>query len=83
MQPSEKSVNSTVAILATTFMVTTAALGYVLFDYTWNANTLPKAAFICTKVEQVGKNLDDVRCVQYTHQKFYKEAVAMNTLNLK
>lgn len=83
MQLEENKANSTIAILATTFMVTTAALGYVLFERTWNANNLPKTTFICTKVEQVGKNLDDVRCVQYTHQKFYKDAVAMNSLGLK
>ena len=36
---------------------------------------ISKAKFICTKIEQVGKNMDDVICVQYTEQKFAKAAV--------
>lgn len=47
--------------------------------YSWqNEIKLNKVSFLCTKVEQLGKNLDDVQCVQYTAQKHYTEAVALN-----
>ena len=73
----EKNVNK-VAIVATFFMVTTAALAFVSFDSLVGKYQLSKANFICTKIEQVGKNLDDVRCVQYTSSKYSKEAVSLN-----
>jgi hypothetical protein len=74
----EKSFNF-VPILATVFMVTTAASTYVLANQMMYTYQLNKSAFVCTKIEQIGKNLDDVRCVQYTQQKFYKEAVSLNS----
>ena len=70
---------SFVPILATVFMVTTAASTYVLANQMMYTHQLNKSAFVCTKIEQIGKNLDDVRCVQYTQQKFYKEAVSLNS----
>jgi hypothetical protein len=74
----EKSTNK-VAIVATFFMVTTAALAFVSFDSFVVKYQLNKSSFICTKIEQVGKNLDDVRCVQYTSTKYSKEAISLNT----
>lgn len=68
--------------IAGIFMCATAALAYLIGDTLYNNYALNKSAFICTKIEQVGKNMDDVVCVQYTHQKFQKEAVALNKLNL-
>ena len=67
-------------VIAVTFMVATAGLIYVLGDITFKNYILAKPAFICTKIEQVGKNLDDVTCVQYTHQKYSSAAVAVNEL---
>ena len=48
-----------------------------VFAYEAYVNTyqISKAKFICTKIEQIGKNMDDVVCVQYTEQKFAKAAV--------
>lgn len=53
---------------------------YVGYDVFVNKNLLSKTHFVCTQIEQVGKNMDDVVCVQYTHQKFSKAAVAANSL---
>lgn len=51
----------------------------IMFLFTSLANiSLSKQDFVCTKIEQVGKNLDDVNCVQYTHNKFYQETLAVN-----
>ena len=49
----------------------------LFFAYEQYVNTyqISKAKFICTKIEQVGKNMDDVVCVQYTEQKFAKSAI--------
>lgn len=57
-----------------------AAVGLAYFNYGTYKNTyiLSKNSFVCTKIEQLGKNMDDVTCVQYTSQKFYKEAVVLN-----
>lgn len=71
------------AIACTFFMIAAAALSYVTFNNYFNGVTLSKAKFICTKIEQVGKNMDDVVCTQYTHQKYSKEAVALNQLVTK
>ena len=68
------------AILATTFMISTAVLGYMMFETYYNNVTVSKTQFICTKIEQVGKHMDDVVCTQYTHQKHSKEAVALNQM---
>lgn len=65
-------------ILTITCFCISGALLFVAWDKYQNAHMLSKSQFICTKIEQVGKNMDDVMCVQYTNQKFYKEAVALN-----
>jgi len=59
------------------------ALSYLTFANWQNTYQISKVKFICTKIEQVGKNLDEVRCVQYTEQKFSKEAVALNQMMSK
>jgi hypothetical protein len=71
---------SKIYLFATLFMLSTATLTYVVGDLTYKNHTVSKAAFICTMIEQKGKNMDDVVCVQYTHQKLHKEVVAMNKL---
>ena len=53
---------------------------YVGYDVFVNKNLLSKDQFVCTQVEQISKNLDDVVCVQYTHQKYSKAAIAANSL---
>ena len=58
--------------------VAAVALAYLSYGTYQNAYTLSKSQFICTKIEQLGKNMDNVTCVQYTSQKFYKEAVVLN-----
>ena len=78
----EVSSSSKGYVIAGLFMCTTAALAYLVGSTTLDKYLLSKSAFICTKIEQVGKNMDDVVCVQYTHQKHQKEAVALNKLNL-
>ena len=67
-------------LIASVFMIVTAALGYVLGDVYLKQYTISKASFVCTKIEQVGKNMDDVVCVQYTHQKHQQQAVALNKM---
>jgi hypothetical protein len=74
----ESSNSGLITITATIFMILTAVSGYVLFDTYYNKYQLSKSAFVCTKIEQVGKNLDDVICVQYTAQKHYQQAVSLN-----
>jgi hypothetical protein len=67
-------------ILGVTTFVIAGALTYFTFvDLTRNIN-ISKAQFVCTKIEQIGKNMDDVRCVQYTDQKFSQEAVTLNMM---
>jgi len=44
---------------------------------------LNKSDFVCTKVEQQSKNLDDVACVQYTHKKYHEEAIELNKSIIK
>jgi hypothetical protein len=66
------------AVLGVSFMVISAGLAYLAYDRYMNTYQISKAGFICTKIEQVGKNMDDVRCVQYTDQKYSKEAIAMS-----
>lgn len=65
-------------IITITCFCVSGALLYVAWDRYENTHALAKSQFICTKIEQIGKNMDDVTCVQYTNQKFYKEAVALN-----
>lgn len=65
-------------MIGITCVAISVAGGYVAYDTYKNKYQLSKAQFICTKIEQVGKNMDDVICTQYTNQKFAKEAVALN-----
>lgn len=81
-QPEEKSGNF-LALITIVFMLSTAVLGYMMFETYFNKVTVSKSQFICTKIEQVGKHMDDVVCTQYTHQKHSKEAVALNQLVTK
>ena len=74
----EENSTSKLAIVTTFFMLTTAALAFLTFDAYAGKYQISKANYICTKIEQVGKNLDDVRCVQYTSSKYSKEAVSLN-----
>jgi len=71
---------SKVALLAVFFFITTSGLSYIVATNQMRTHTVSKAQFVCTMIEQVGKNMDDVVCVQYTNQKFHKEVVAMNKL---
>ena len=72
-----------VNFVAVVSMASAVGLSYLSFMNWQNAYSISKANFICTKIEQVGKNLDDVICVQYTNQKFSKEAVALNQMMSK
>lgn len=72
---------SKLAIVTTFFMVATAALGFLSFDSYVNKYRISKTNYICTKIVQVGKNLDDVQCVQYTVSKYSKEAISLNSAN--
>lgn len=65
-------------ILGISFMLISVALAYLAYDRYMNTYQISKAGFICTKIEQIGKNMDDVRCVQYTDQKYSKEAIALS-----
>lgn len=67
-------------MLSVTMFVVAVGQAYILFNEWQSTYKISKVQFICTKVEQIGKNLDDVRCVQYTNQKYSKEAIAFNTL---
>jgi hypothetical protein len=67
-------------ILGVSTFIIAGALSYITFiDLSRNIN-VSKAQFVCTKIEQIGKNMDDVRCVQYTDQKFSQEAVTLNMM---
>jgi hypothetical protein len=83
MQQIEEKSGNILALTATVFMLSTAVLGYMMFETYFNKVTVSKAQFICTKIEQVGKHMDEVVCTQYTHQKYSKEAVALNQLVTK
>ena len=56
--------------VAVVSIASAVGLSYLSFMNWQNAYSISKAQFICTKIQQVGKNLDDVICVQYTNQKF-------------
>lgn len=73
-----KSSNAFLTMIGLTFILISCALAYISYDRYMNTYQISKAKFLCTKIEQVGKNMDDVVCVQYTEQKFSKEAVALN-----
>jgi Tfp pilus assembly protein PilN len=72
-----------VNIVSVASIAAAVALSYLTFANWQTTYQISKAKFICTKIEQVGKNLDEVRCVQYTEQKFSKEAVALNQMMSK
>ena len=55
-QPEEKSGNF-LALTTTVFMLSTAVLGYMMFETYFNKVTVSKSQFICTKIEQVGKHM--------------------------
>ena len=78
METNENRSSAWMGIVTVTCFCASGALLYVAWDRYQNQHMLSKSQFICTKIEQVGKNMDDVTCVQYTNQKFYKEAVALN-----
>jgi UDP-N-acetylmuramyl pentapeptide phosphotransferase/UDP-N-acetylglucosamine-1-phosphate transferase len=60
--------------------VAAVALSYFAISNFIQNITVSKTSFVCTKIEQIGKNMDDVRCVQYTHQKFSQDAVTLNMM---
>tara|TARA_B100002019_G_scaffold290396_1_gene308005 strand:- start:942 stop:1205 length:264 start_codon:yes stop_codon:yes gene_type:complete len=64
-------------------LIVTGGLSYLLLvDYYENHN-INKDQFLCTKIEQIGKNVDDVACVQYTAQKYYPETMQLNSKLMK
>jgi hypothetical protein len=78
-QEKDGSVLGTIATFVglSCFAITIAG-SYLAYNTYVSKYQLSKAQFICTKIEQVGKNMDDVICTQYTNQKYAKEAVALN-----
>lgn len=79
MEEKESNIIGTVMnVIGVSCVALSVAGGYVAYDTYLNKYQLSKAQFICTKIEQVGKNMDDVVCTQYTNQKYAKEAVALN-----
>ena len=66
------------SIVGVISFVVAVGLAYLNYGTYQNTFILSKSNFVCTKIEQIGKNMDDVNCVQYTSQKFYKEAVVLN-----
>lgn len=79
MEEKESNIIGTMMnVIGITCVALSVAGGYVAYDTYLNKYQLSKAQFICTKIEQVGKNMDDVVCTQYTNQKYAKEAVALN-----
>lgn len=63
-----------------TGVVMSMAAIYIAFNTYTTKYVLGKSQFICTQIEQVGKNMDDVVCTQYTAQKHAKAALAANSL---
>lgn len=61
-------------------VIMSAAAAYVAFDIYTSKLVLSKSHYICTSIEQVGKNMDDVVCTQYTSQKFAPQAKAANAM---
>ena len=61
-------------MIVATFAITGVG-SVVAYETYMNTYQISKSKFICTKIEQIGKNMDDVICVQYTEQKFAKAAV--------
>jgi hypothetical protein len=81
MQPVD-NINSTSSTVLTFLSICTIlasiVLAYFAYERYQNTYQISKAGFICTKIEQIGKNMDEVRCVQYTAQKYSKEAIALS-----
>lgn len=75
-----KEKSSKLGVTVVMLFVLCALQSFLLWDAFLNNVTVSKNQFVCTKIEQVGKNMDDVRCTQYTNQKFSKEAVALNNM---
>ena len=61
-------------MIIATFAITGVG-SVVAYETYMNTYQISKSKFICTKIEQIGKNMDDVICVQYTEQKFAKSAI--------
>ena len=80
VQENKPSNGAIMSLIGVVCFVVAIAQAYILFEQYKGTYQISKVQFICTKVEQVGKNLDDVKCVQYTNQKYSKEAIAFNTL---
>lgn len=57
-----------------------AVVVYMAYDIHVNKNLLSKDQFVCTQIEQMSRNLDDVVCVQYTHHKHSKAAMTVNSV---
>jgi len=76
----QSKVSGIFSALAGISVVGCIAGAYVGYDVFVNKNLLSKDHYVCTQVEQVSKNMDDVICVQYTHQKYSKTAQAANAL---
>ena len=73
-----KSSNSMFTLIGIGFVAISCILGYLSFDRYMNTYQISKSKFICTQIQQVGKNMDDVICTQYTDQKFAKVAMEQN-----
>lgn len=74
-----KSSNILSVVGGLSFVAAGALSYFAVMNYVQNI-TVSKSSFVCTKIEQIGKNMDDVRCVQYTHQKFSQDAVTLNMM---
>jgi hypothetical protein len=79
MRKQNESKFSATKLIMNVMIISTFALtgvgSVVAYETYMNTYQISKAKFICTKIEQVGKNMDDVICVQYTEQKFAKSAI--------
>jgi hypothetical protein len=79
MRDQNESKFSATKLIMNVMIVSTFALtgvgSVVAYETYMNTYQISKAKFICTKIEQIGKNMDDVICVQYTEQKFAKSAI--------
>lgn len=72
--------NLVINTLAVAGIVVSCAAAFVAFDIYTTKLVLSKSQYICTSIEQVGKNMDDVVCTQYTAQKYAPQAKAANAM---
>ena len=72
--------NMVINTLAVAGIVVSCAAAFVAFDIYSSKIVLGKNQFLCTSIEQVGKNMDDVICTQYTAQKYAPQAKAANAM---